>query len=577
MQHQNDKDLIWLVPDNSSYKELDKLIEEVERISYLEQKYNNPNSEEGKIMVSFSTQKSEKQNRIKDLVEESMTNATAIYLYNTLLLNTDNWQITLQSQQKQIIQNVYNKRLASQLSDRVAESVIKEVNSTRLHQYFSGGDFAFFDNKGNFIGENLKVTEEILYKIRNTFIDGATLEKDLEQPPAGFGFGTVISSVAALMRAGKVIAKYNGSEKFSWRDEGVSGIFAAAREFRKASFKAVSKTLSVSQRQEIAQFLLDMEVEKYTGKKVDYNTNDFELVNAIRDTAKLFADKVSTLKNSEKEFSNLFPQGEESKDYLGQFTGAVSEANYIDKAEEFLGAKDQYNKALQNIEKIEKFIRNNLPKVIEWKRFVEAVKDELLKASVKNDEIKSLTEEFRNLLSGDVINNFTLLQQAAQKVKDRYHDLFTNAIKDCSKKYAEIEILALSLIDEIKALPENLNTSAMDKAISLFDYSSTRKISRVEIEFDVKDKNSRFTFSEVLSFIELYGSKKTEIEIIRAGLVKMSPVVNEGPKGAISPVVRTFSASIPAKKMKVADYKEWLKQELQKLSGADDSDEIEIN
>lgn len=117
----------------------------------------------------------------------------------------------------------------------------------------------------------------------------------------------------------------------------------------------------------------------------------------------------------------------------------------------------------------------------------------------------------------------------------------------------------------------------MEKTSSIIDYSEKRKISLVEIEFDVKDKNSRFTFSEVLSFIDLYGSKKAEIDIIRAGLVSQPPVVNKDLKGITSPIIRTFIASIPAKKMKVAAYKEWLKQELQKLSGADDSDEIEIN
>lgn len=106
------------------------------------------------------------------------------------------------------------------------------------------------------------------------------------------------------MRAGKLIAKYNGAEKFSWRDEGVAGIFNVAREFRKASFKAVSKSLSALQKLELAQFLLDLEVEKYIGRKVDYNTNDFELVAGVRDTAKHFADKVTTLRNSEKRLTN---------------------------------------------------------------------------------------------------------------------------------------------------------------------------------------------------------------------------------------------------------------------------------
>ncbi|MCB9043396.1 MAG: BREX system P-loop protein BrxC [Chitinophagales bacterium] len=576
VQHQNDKDLLWLVPDNNHFKELDRLIDEVERITYLEQKYNNPNSDEGKILISFSTAKGEKQNRIKDLVDESLINATAVYLYNTLQLNKDNWQTTLQAQQKNIIQNVYSKRLASQLSDSVAAAVIKEANNGRLQQYFTGNDFAFFDTQGNFIGENLKVSEEILYKIRNTFVDGATLEKELEQPPTGFTFGTVISSVAALMRAGKLIAKYNGAEKFSWRDEGVLNIFNTAREFRKASFKAVSKSLSALQKQELAQFLLDIEVDKYIGRKVDYNTNDFELVNAVRDTARHFADKVITLRNSEKEFDKLFPQADSNASYLGGFTGAVSEANYIDKAVEFLADKDNFLKALQEIEKAEKFIRNNLSKVKEWKIFVTAVQDELTKAAKTNATIQQLKNDFESHLNGDVIKNFDVLQQTAQKTKDEYHQLFSSAMQDCAAKYNEIESLSDALIKEIESLPAGLNDLALSKATALNQYAKQRIGATVTIDFDVKDKLSRFTYSEVLSFIDLYSSRKTEIDILRAGLIKENAPEPQ-PGTPPTPTVKKYAVKMPTSKMKVAEYKTWLQGELQKLASASDNDEIEIN
>ncbi len=576
VQHQNDKDLLWLVPDNSYFKELDRLIDEVERTTYLEQKYNNPNSEEGKILISFSTAKGEKQNRIKDLVEDSLLNATAIYLYNTLQLNKDNWQTTLQTQQKQIIQNVYSKRLTSQLSDSVAAAVIKEANNARLQQYFTSRDFAFFDAQGNFIGENLKVAEEILYKIRNTFVDGTTLEKDLEQPPAGFTFGTVISSVAALMRAGKIIAKYNGIEKFSWRDDGVPAIFNAAREFRRATFKAVSKSLSALQKQELAQFLLDIEAEKYIGHKIDYNTNDFELVSAVRDTAKYFTDKVTTLRNNEKEFDKLFPKADDNATFIGGFTGAVSEANYIDKAVDFLTAKDAFLIALQDIEKVEKFIRNNLSKVKEWKTFIISVQDELTKAAMSNATIQQLRADFDSHLNGDVIKNFASLQQSAQKTKDEYHQLFSTAMKDCAAKYTEIDALVTELIKEIEILPAGLNTVATSKATTLNQYAKQRTLSAITIDFDVKDKQSRFTYSEVLSFIDLYPSKKAEIEIAKASLIKTKAPAPQ-PGTPPTPIVKNYTVIMPNTKMKVAEYKSWLQGELQKLASASDNDEIEIN
>ena len=588
VQHQNDKDLIWLVPDNRSFRELDRLIDEVERIGYLEQKYNNPNSDEGKIMLSFSTAKTEKQIRITALIEESLFNATAVYLYNTLQLDTNSWQGTIQTQQRHIIQNVYSKRLSAQLTETVALSVVKETNNARLQQYFHGTDFQFFDAQGNFIGNNLKVAEEVIYKVRNTFVDGATLEKELELPPTGYTLGTVISTVAVLLRAGKIIAKYNGNDIFSWKDSSVVPMFTAAREFRKASFKQISKSLSAIQKQELAQCLLDIEVDKYIGRKIDYNTNDFELVNAVRDLAKHFTEKVGTLKAIEKDFDKLFSSVEPHKETLLDFTGAVSESNYMDRAVEFLTAKNVFIASIQAIEKVEKFIRNSLPKVKEWKNFVVAVSDELNKAAKNNESILQLNVDFNKLLAQDVVTNFAALQQTTQKIKDEYHRLFSEAVVKMSKKYSQLKLDAEALVTEINALPKGLNTAALSNVNGLVQYASQRTQASIILDYDVKDKQSRFTYSEVLSYIDLYGSKKTDLDIIQAGLIReLPPVVIENPnpnpdnKGTgvvAAPILpKTIKSSLPTKIMKVSEYKSWLKQELQKLASVSDNDEIELN
>lgn len=571
VQHQNDKDLIWLVPDNKTFSEIDKLIDEVERVSYLEQKYTNPNSEEGKILLSFSTSKGEKQNRIKMLVENALKTGDLIYLFNAYKLTEDRAVLDIQSQQRELLKNVYTKRLQSQLSDETAKAVIKEANDSRLHTFFHGDDFTFFDKQGNFIGENLKVAEEILYKIRNTFVDGKTLEMELEKPPTGFSFGTVITTVAVLMRAGKVIAKYNGEDKFSWRDPGVASIFSAAREFRKASFKAVSKALSLQQKQGIAQFMLDIQVEKYIDRKIDYNTNDFELASAVKDLAKHFADKIGTLTNSEKEFNKLFPNAGSDKDFLSEFTGPVSEANYIDKATDFLSKKEAFLDVVTRTLAIEKFIRNKLPNVKQWKQFADAVMDELKKAAKSDDTIQSLVEEFNNDYANNIVEKYGSLQQIAQQIKDRYHTLFSDAMQECATKYTALEKMAQELIDEIATLPAGINDAAKTKAENLKQYAEQRSNNKIELEYDVKDRISRFTYSEVLSFIDLYTSKKNELDILKVGLVKEKP---QDPQPGQPPKPKTFVTHLPGRKLKVADYKKWLQQELQKMAAADDNDEV---
>ena len=107
-------------------------------------------------------------------------------------------------------------------------------------------------------------------------------------------------------------------------------------------------------------------------------------------------------------------------------------------------------------------------------------------------------------------------------------------------------------------------------------YAKQRTGATVTIDFDVKDKQSRFTYSEVLSFIDLYSSKKTEIEILRAGLIK-EKAPEPQPGTPPTPTVKKYAVKMPNTKMKVAEYKSWLHSELQKLASASDNDEIEIN
>lgn len=585
-EYQQDKSTIWLVPDNSKFKKIDRLIDEIERINNLEQKYRNPNSDIGKIMVGFSSSKEEKQVELRKLVEDALINGTMIYLFNTYQLTKDNWESLLKQQQQQVINNVYSKRLSTQLSDSLAKSVIKERDNSRLHKNFNGNDFTFFDTQGNFVGEHLKVVEEILYKIKNTYVDGKTLEMELEEPPTGFDYGTIVTTLAVLLRAGRVIVKHNGRDFYSWQDKGVEEVFSNSRNFRTASFKAISKSLTASQKQAIAKFLLDMDIAQYRDRdeaKIDYNTNDFELVNAVRVLAKNFEGLVNKLKHQEDKFDTLFPHIEAKVQELREFTGAVSEANYIDKATYFLSHQDTFHEAISTIQKVDKFIEKKLPKAKLWESFVQDVQEELAKAARKNDRIDADATTFNTLFKKNVVKNYQTLRTLRQGIKDEYYQLFSTAMETCAEQYATLEIIATELVDEINSLPKGLNSDAIYKAQSLIRYAANRKNPSVRIENEVKNLVNNFTYSEVLSFIELFPGKKIDAEILQASLVREAPPIQantEEPELMITapttPKVRKFKTSLPRKEMSVASYKNWLRHELQKLATAKDDDQIEI-
>jgi hypothetical protein len=150
-------------------------------------------------------------------------------------------------------------------------------------------------------------------------------------------------------------------------------------------------------------------------------------------------------------------------------------------------------------------------------------------------------------------------------------------MKDSAAKYEIIKSAADDVIKEIGKLPVGLNEIAFQKANAILQYAAQRTQTTVEIEFDVKDKQSRFTYSEVLSFIELFATKNTEVQFINSGLVKTAPPAPTPGAPTPAPTTKTFTSSFPAKKIKVSEYKLWLHQELQKLSSASDNDEIELN
>jgi len=576
IQHQNDKDLIYLVPENESFNEIDTLIQDIRRISELEDKYNNPNSDEGPIVRSFSTNKSEKELRLKDLVQQSLHNSTVIYHFDTYQLTNENWQSTIQHLQRKVIQNLYSKRLESQLNDSIAPRIISENNAGRLHTYFAGKDFQFFDRKGNFVGENLRVSEEILFKMRNTFVDGATLEKELELPPTGFTFGTVISSVAALMRANRIIAKHNGVDLLSWHDEGVKTVFSTASKFRKASFKGIAESLSTKQIDELVTMLRGLPCEDNIEIKIDWNTPGILLVRSTSELAKRFCEKVEIMRKQIKDFSTLFPEIEEQFEVLSGHTGAVNEANFIKKAKSVLSNSDAYASSIASIENVDKFIQTKLPNVMKWSKFVSDVDDELKKAALSDDEIITLIEKFHTLYNQGVLHNYNNIQKTSQKVKDKYFRLMNKATKEMVSKYSLLKKEADEIIKMIMTYPKGINDTVLKEVEKISQYSSQRIVSEVDVDFDVKDKNSRFTYSEILSFIDLFNTKKGELDFQKASIVieaPPEPVPDEpGPK----PEKRVFRTKIPALRMTVLDYKEWLRKELQKLAGASEDDEIEI-
>lgn len=584
--YQNQNDLMYLVPDNSQFSVIDKLITEIKRIEFIVDKYQRNDSEESQFIRKFSSIKETKEDALKSLIEKAFVNGTIIYLFNVYLLNESNATTTVTEQEKALVRNVYTKRLSTQLKEDIALKVIKEANDSKLHSYFAGKEFEFFDANGTLIGDKLRVAEAVLDLMKNAFVDGASIESRLLDPPTGYLYGTVVSTVAALMRGGRIIAKFNGSEKFSYRDADVDSIFKSATNFRKASFKGISKSLSATQKNEIVVVLKDFEVSDRNGKKVDWNTNDYDLVCAISKTADDNAGKIKAWREANSKFDMYYPEMKDVEAVLGGFVANINDQNYIDKAVYFIENKDAFVDAIEKVETCSTFIKNKQGNAESWKNFVKEVNDDLAKAAKHVQVIAMATAEFDTAYGSGLMKKYSQLQKIAQQIRDEYFKKYAEAAALMTTRYKKLKESAERLHDEIDALGLNENAIAKSKVNSILLFAEGRICEMPKITSSIKEDTTKLTYSEVLSANDMFAQKEAELSIVDAQLIRVKPETpaTPTPSGDDAPevenveqkeeVVHTIKRTLPSPDITVSEYKAWLLTEIKTMSAMKETDKV---
>lgn len=579
LQTQNNKNKITLIPDTTGYPEINRLIEEVLRSSYMDEKYRNDSDVNVRqIIKQFAIIKDEKEKDLLNLINKAYANSTAVYLFNSVLLNETNFKTEVNTLQKKVLDNVFTKRPSKQLSETLALSILKEKQDDKLSRFNDGNDFAFFDANGNFVGDALQCIESITSKIKSQYLSGKDLEIELKNAPTGYEYGTVATLVAVLFRAGRLTSKFNGSDLFSYKDDTVSSIFSSSKNFQKASFKSLSKSLTTAQKNDIVQVLRDLKIQDVTNEKVDWNTNDFQLIEAIRTLSEYYINAVRTMVKTQSDFETIFGSEVSLVGTLHEFSGKVTESNFLDTADSFLLNKADFQATVKKIEKVEKFIKTNLKKAQSIKRFVDELKIELEKANASSEEFEEAIKSFTAIYSKSVVDNYKELLSEGQKLKDAYHALMITANTDMNDVHTKILTDANVTLSEIEKYPEELNKILRAQVKGIADYAEKRRNVAVNLDYTIKCSNCHYSLSEMINYSALAPQKISELQVAEMSIVKEAP---PAPDPAVDPTPKPKAPKRISLKISrqttVGDLKKMLQLQLQQVAGMQDSEEIEID
>ena len=590
---QYQKGLMTVIPDTQDFVAIDKLIGEISRYSYMEEKYSNESDPaKRQIIREFEIISEEKQRTLRGYIENAYQNASLIYMFDDLLLNDDTFKGTIADCQRKLVKNIYTKRLSSQLSDALVPKIFSS-NKDGLSKLFTAGDFNFFDNHGNFTGDHLKIVEEINAKIKSRYIDGKSLEAELSGAPWGYSYGTIVASLAAMLRAGKLSVKHGGNGPFfSHEQKALHDAFTNATKFKSASFKSITTTLSAAQKSQAVQLLMELEVQDHIGRKVDWNTNDFDLAESIRLMAEHFVSAIASLNETVNQFETLFPKVDSLKQGLQGFVGMITESNYIEKVEYLLDNSDQFSEAIQSILKAQKFIKKNFPQVTEFKRFITDVRKELIKAERTDNNIEEAHEEFDRLFKQDMVKNFGNLQQQVQVVKDAYYKLVKTAASGMSHEYQLLVGKVDAALRNLKAnYPAEPNLQNQRKLDELKSYASKRIISEPSLKYSVTCSTCGYSLSDILNYTSQAPLKDSELLILQSSFIteeepqQLEPAsTSESSRGnepnleKISTLQKPRKVTLHVSKrvMTVQEYKVLLTGQLTALAAAKPNDKIEL-
>lgn len=587
---QSDKNKICVIPSPDYASEIQQAAETILRILYIKD-VPNLTDEEKKVVAEIVGTLEDKTRQLEQAIVKSYDEGRLVYLYNVSIMQQQSAPQIIKDTELKMYDNIYTKRLGGTLKDSIALQLLKVGANQLQNTIGSQPDFQFFDTSGQFIGDQLPVITEIMAHTA-TYNSGANLERDLGAAPTGYTFGTIFSTLAALFRASKIIIKYNNQEYHSWQQDGAKEPFMTARNFQRASFKAVTKSLGYNEKRDIVDTLKDCNFKQLTGGNLSYNMNDFELVDAIRLLAVTEIQKVNNNICNDDERERLFRRSIAAKDLLLQYAKTVTDTNYFTTARTFLNDNDneEFVNAIDKIEKDIRFINENLKTIEEQKSYLLDVKDEMEFVGVPMQAFDSLNERYSKMLESDPVHNYQQMQQVFQQVRDLYYQYMQQYAESMTQGYCELDGKLEQVRKKAEEYPKEWNASLITKLDDKQKTCRRYAVTKIELKhYDIRCCRCHLQLRDIDNAIKMLPQLQTEADVFDTEVKTTAPAPPQPPTPSPSPgpqpqpqpqpqpTIRKLRSQLPTGQLSVAQYKQWLKQQLAMVNSYDEKDILKFD
>jgi hypothetical protein len=269
----------------------------------------------------------------------------------------------------------------------------------------------------------------------------------------------------------------------------------------------------------------------------------------------------------------LFHSSISAMNFLKDYDGTVTEANYLQTAHQFLDEhnNEEFVKAVEHIERDIRFIDQNFDEIHDQENYLKEVDNELKKANFGQSEFTTLNDKWKQMHDANVVTNFKSMKEVIVKVSDFYNDVMKQEAEKLAEKYIEVNNRLESFTEKLSSYDRLWNEPLWKQAESL--QRDCEKYTKINIDIpkmDITDRKTGYALHDFVYQITLAENWFTKIDLwetqIRTSAPTPPPTPGSGttpqPQPKPEPKVVNMKSKMPKGKKHVSDYKSWLMQQL---------------
>ena len=207
--------------------------------------------------------------------------------------------------------------------------------------------------------------------------------------------------------------------------------------------------------------------------------------------------------------------------------------------------------------------------------------------SVRLCKVLTKYEAYLKLLDSDPVHNYQQLKTEYQNAKDLYYKSMDSQAEQMSLGYSQLLVRVEGVKTETDKYPKEWNTRLYAKILDKEQICKKYIISKIQLkDYEIRCSSCGLQLRDIVSAIGMLTQQNVDVDVMETEICTTDPNPKPQPKPGDpdpkpqpkpQPKERKLRSQLPTGQLSVAEYKDWLKQQLAMVNQFDTNDILKFD